>query len=339
MNNPADKIMSLEQAAQWAAFFKASGKVLAVTNGVFDLLHRGHVEYLLQAAQEADGLLIALNSDSSVHELKGPERPIVGEQDRAFLLASLECVSAVVIFDGVRATQVFEAIAPDIYVKGGDYTEDTLDREEYAVLKSAGARFRFIPFIPGKSTTSTIRQIRGETSLPQGSLDDRIQPLLTRRSVRKYQLRPVSDEQIHALLSAAMAAPSACCKDPWHFFVLKSEEIRKKIASVLPNGGFLGEAPCGFVVCGDVSRAHGGELSFALQDCSAAIENLLIAATQMGLGGCWLAVHPRVERVQGIQQILSLEPNRIPVAAVAIGWPAQFPTPRTRYRDDAVTFC
>ncbi len=339
MNHPSDKILTLEQAAHWAAIFKASGKTLAVTNGVFDLLHRGHVEYLLQAAQEADGLLVALNSDSSVHELKGPERPIVCQQDRAFLLASLECVSAVVIFDGVRATKVFEAISPDVYVKGGDYTEDTLDREEHAVLKATGTRFHFIPFIPGKSTTSTIRQIRGEGTSPNGTLDERIQPLLARKSIRKYQLRPIGDDQIHALLTAAMSAPSARRTDPWHFYVLKSEDIRKQIATILPNGSFIADAPCGFLVCGDLTRANGGELSFLLQDCSAAIENLLIAATQLGLGACWIAVHPRIERIQGIKSLLELPENIIPVAAIACGWPAQFPPPGSRYRDDAVTYC
>ena len=158
MNSPSDKLLSLEQAAAWANAFKASGKKLAVTNGVFDLLHRGHVEYLLRAAQEADGLLVAINSDRSVHELKGPERPIVSQDDRAFLLASRECVAAVVIFDGARATRVFEAIAPDVYVKGGDYSLDTLP--EAKIVQAAGGRVEFIPFVEGRSTTNVIERIK-----------------------------------------------------------------------------------------------------------------------------------------------------------------------------------
>jgi len=161
MRLPEQKIMTIDEAAAWAKAWRASGKTLAVTNGVFDLLHRGHVEYLNRAAGQADALLIAMNSDSSVKQLKGPERPIVCQYDRAYLLAALECVAAVVTFDGIRATEVFRAIAPDVYVKGGDYTEDKLDPGEHAVLKAAGARFVFMPFIEGHSTTSVIKQIRG----------------------------------------------------------------------------------------------------------------------------------------------------------------------------------
>ena len=93
----------------------------------------------------------------------------------------------------------------------------------------------------------------------------------------------------------------------------------------------------GFVVCGDLNRAQGGELSYLLQDCAAATENLLLAAHGLSLGGCWLGVHPRTERVDGIRQLLDLPANIVPVAAVAVGWPAQEAKARTRYRDDAVT--
>ena len=337
MKSPKEKLFTLEDASRWAKELRREGRTLAVTNGVFDLLHRGHVQYLMEAAAQADALLVAINSDAAVKRLKGPERPIVCEQDRAFMLASLECVSAVVIFDCTRATSVFQAITPDVYVKGGDYTEETLDREEHAVLKAAGARFSFIPFIAGRSTTSVIKQIRGGGVL-QPQADRRIDSILSRRSVRRFQLRPVGQEQLKELLKAGMAAPSACAKDPWLFLGITDSEMLKTIAAQLPNGHFLAEAPACICIAGDLHKAHGGELSYLLQDCSAAAENILLAANLLGLGGCWLGVHPREERVKALQALFGLPEHILPVCCLAIGWPAESPQPRTRYRDDAVRF-
>ena len=337
MKSPTEKIFTIEEASRWAAELRSMGHTLAVTNGVFDLLHRGHVQYLMEAASQADALLVAINSDAAVKALKGPERPIVCEQDRAFMLASLECVSAVVIFDSTRATPVFQAIAPDIYVKGGDYTEETLDREEHAVLKAAGARFSFISFIAGRSTTSVIKQIRGG-GVPQPQADRRIDCILSRRSVRRFQLRPVGQEQLKELLKAGMAAPSACAKDPWRFWAITDPALLKTIAAKLPNGRFLAEAPACICIAGDLTKAHGGELSYMLQDCSAAAENILLAAGLLGLGGCWLGVHPREERVKALQELFGLPEHILPVCCLAIGWPAESPQPRTRYRDDVVRF-
>jgi rfaE bifunctional protein nucleotidyltransferase chain/domain len=158
--NPADKVMSLEQAVAWRHELRRQGRRLAATNGCFDLLHRGHASYLNEARSCGDALLVAINSDASVRALKGPTRPLVTEQDRAYLLAALECVDAVVIFDSPRATELFRQLPPDVYVKGGDYTEETLDRDEYAVLKAAGAEFRFIRFINGLSTTNLVKKIQ-----------------------------------------------------------------------------------------------------------------------------------------------------------------------------------
>ena len=121
----ASKVMNLQEAAKWRENLRASGRKLVGTNGVFDLLHRGHAEYLNQARQAGDALLVAVNSDASVKQLKD-RQAVVSEDDRAFLLASLQCVDAVVVFDNVRATEVWKAVCPDIYVKGGDYTEETL---------------------------------------------------------------------------------------------------------------------------------------------------------------------------------------------------------------------
>lgn len=156
------KVMTLEQAAVWREELKKQGKKLAVTNGCFDILHRGHAEYLQSARNTADALLVLVNADSSIRELKGPSRPICKEKDRAFLLACLEFIDAVVIFDSQRCNKELAVIQPDIYVKGGDYTVEKLDPSERAVLQEAGAEFCFIPFVPGYSTTAVIKLCEGK---------------------------------------------------------------------------------------------------------------------------------------------------------------------------------
>lgn len=162
--------------------------------------------------------------------------------------------------------------------------------------------------------------------------------VFARRSIRAYQPEDVEESLVHDLLEAAMAAPSAVAKDPWHFVVLRNRDLLARVAQGLPNGTMLGNAPVGIVVCGDLQRAHDGQLSYLLQDCSAAIENLLLAACTLGLGACWLGVHPRDERVAHIRSLLSIPDGIVPVAAIAIGWPAESHEPRTRYRADAVHY-
>ena len=327
-------IMTLREAAEWARRIQAEGKTLAVTNGAFDLLHRGHVEYLTAAAATADCLLVAMNSDASVRILKGAERPVVCQEDRAYLLDGLKCVSAVTMFDEPKACEVFRAIHPDVYVKGGDYTEDSLDREEHALLAACGAKFVFIPFVQGRSTTSVIRQIRSGGTGP--AVDRGIAPILSRRSIRRFQLRPVGDEMLRSLLEAAGAAPSACRKDPWHFVVLRRN--LEAVSRCLPNGSFLKDAPLGIVVCGRPSDAHGGELSYLLQDCSAATMNILHAANMLGLGACWLGIHPRQDRIEKVGALLKLPEGMLPIACIAIGWPGENPPPQTRLTDKMVHY-
>ncbi|MDD5698975.1 MAG: nitroreductase family protein [Victivallaceae bacterium] len=152
-----------------------------------------------------------------------------------------------------------------------------------------------------------------------------------RRSVRKFRKLPVTDEQVTRLLEAAMAAPSAVAKDPWRFIVVRRPEHLRTIAGFLPNGGFLPDADVGIIVCGDLDAAHSNSLSYLLQDCSAAIENLLLAASALDLGACWLGVHPREDRIENISKFCKLPENIIPVAVIAIGVPAIAPDPRTRY--------
>ena len=160
--------------------------------------------------------------------------------------------------------------------------------------------------------------------------DPRLSFIFGRRSIREYQTASVPDEVVTDLLAAAMAAPSACAKDPWRFVVVRNRGTLQAIAGALPNGTMLANAAVGIVVCGDLRAAHGGELSYLLQDCSAATQNLLLAAHALGLGACWLGVHPRQPRIEALTKILHLPDKVVPVCCIAVGWPAEQKPPRTR---------
>lgn len=130
-----------------------------VTNGCFDLLHAGHVTYLEAAAVQGDVLLVGVNDDTGVRELKGPTRPLNREEDRALVLAALASVGAVSVFHGATATEFLRLAQPDVYVKGGDYRVETLNQEERAVVEAAGGKFVFIPFLEGRSTSGLVKRM------------------------------------------------------------------------------------------------------------------------------------------------------------------------------------
>ena len=153
------KIVGLEELSERSKRLRAGGKKLVATNGCFDQLHVGHVRYLQAALALGDLLAVGLNGDLSVRELKGKGRPITAERDRAEILASLQCVDFVTIFPGLRATEFIAASHPAIYVKGGDYTSETLNEEERTLLKEIGAEVRIIPFEAGYSTSGLLEQI------------------------------------------------------------------------------------------------------------------------------------------------------------------------------------
>lgn len=137
------------------------GKRVVLTNGVFDLLHRGHLEYLAASAAMGDALLVAVNSDASVRILKGAGRPLNREADRAYAVASLRVVDAAFIFEGPRLAGEIRRLKPDVYTKAGDYTLETLDATERAALEDVGAEIRFMPFLEGRSTTDLIERGAG----------------------------------------------------------------------------------------------------------------------------------------------------------------------------------
>lgn len=154
------KILDTTTFPAWRAALRASGKRLVVTNGCFDLLHAGHVTYLESARSLGDALLIGLNGDDSVRQLKGPTRPLNTESDRARVMAALGCVDGVMVFPEMRATRFLGEVQPDIYVKGGDYTLETIDQNERQAVESGGGSIAFIPFLPGKSTTGLVDKIQ-----------------------------------------------------------------------------------------------------------------------------------------------------------------------------------
>lgn len=158
LDNP--KLMSLPAAQAWREGRRAQGRRVVLTNGVFDLLHTGHLHYLKQARALGDALLVAINDDGSVRALKGPARPIQSEEQRAYALGALEAVDAVVIFRTPRLDAEIRALRPDVYCKAGDYTLEKLDRGERAALEEVGARITFLKFLPGFSTTSLIARIK-----------------------------------------------------------------------------------------------------------------------------------------------------------------------------------
>ncbi len=157
---PNPKLFSLAGAVGRRVQLREQGKRVVLTNGVFDLLHTGHLSYLQKARALGDALFIALNADASVKQLKGPLRPVQSELERAYALAALECVDAVVIFGEKRLTNEILALRPDVYTKAGDYTLDKLDPGERGALEQVGARIEFMPFLAGFSTTALIAKIK-----------------------------------------------------------------------------------------------------------------------------------------------------------------------------------
>jgi rfaE bifunctional protein nucleotidyltransferase chain/domain len=154
-----EKIIAWDKLPEWRGAMRAIGGKLVVTNGCFDLLHPGHVTYLENARNFGDALLVGLNGDEATRQLKGPGRPVNSESDRAAVLAALASVDGVCIFAEKTATRFLLAAQPDIYVKGGDYTLDTLSQEERGAVEQAGGKIVIVPFVPGKSTTALLEKI------------------------------------------------------------------------------------------------------------------------------------------------------------------------------------
>lgn len=157
----SSKVVSPDRLAEIRRTLSREGRKLVFTNGCFDLLHVGHVRYLIKARALGDALAVALNGDASVRALKGPSRPVNTQDDRAEILAALECVDFVTIFESQRVTETIREVRPDIYAKGGDYTPASLDPGERAALEEVGSDIRILPLVEGRSTTGTLARIKG----------------------------------------------------------------------------------------------------------------------------------------------------------------------------------
>lgn len=156
--DPASRVLDFQSVLILRQEAAAAGRHVVLTNGCFDLLHRGHLSYLRESACLGDILIVAVNSDASVRELKGHGRPLNSEEDRAYALAALRCVDAAFIFPGPRLDAEIAALQPDHYTKAGDYTLDTLDPGERAALEAAGTTIHLLPFVAGHSTSSLIQR-------------------------------------------------------------------------------------------------------------------------------------------------------------------------------------
>ncbi len=158
-------VLGLDDATALVERLRAAGRVVVITNGVFDLLHPGHLRYLQAARREGDALIVATNSDRSVRIAKGPSRPVVAERERAEVLAALACVDAVLLFDEATPEAVIRRLAPDVLVKGADWAADRIVGR--GIVEARGRVVR-VPIEPGFSTTAIIERIRGRGNVGAG---------------------------------------------------------------------------------------------------------------------------------------------------------------------------
>jgi D-beta-D-heptose 7-phosphate kinase/D-beta-D-heptose 1-phosphate adenosyltransferase len=158
MEDYRQKIKTLEDAKKEIDLLKKEGKRIVFTNGCFDILHIGHTRYLYKARELGNFLIVAVNSDRSVRSIKGAERPVISENERAEMLAALGCVDMTVIFDEDTPYEVIKILVPDVLVKGGDWKEEDIIGSD--IVKKAGGEVKGITFVDGSSTTNIINRIR-----------------------------------------------------------------------------------------------------------------------------------------------------------------------------------
>lgn len=173
-----------------------------------------------------------------------------------------------------------------------------------------------------------------------GDGNEALNCIMTRTSIRQYQDRPVEQEKVEQLLRAAMAAPTAVNKQPWHFYVLNTKEAINRLADASQRGSdMVRSAALVIVVCGDMDKALEGKArEYWIQDTSAATENLLLAAHALGLGAVWTGVYPMKERVEMTTKVLNLPENLVPLCTILIGYPAENPTPKDKLKPENVTY-
>ncbi|WP_294773092.1 nitroreductase family protein [Prevotella sp.] len=186
-----------------------------------------------------------------------------------------------------------------------------------------------------KATVDKSADAQQSVNAEQAVLDN----IATRTSVRDYEARPVEKEKIEKMLRAAMAAPTAMNKQPWHFVVVDQRNVLDALAGANPYAKMLKKAPLAIVVCGNTDKMiEGGGRDFWIQDASAATENLLLAAHAMGLGAVWTGAYPSEERCISISKVLSLSDNLIPLNMIVVGYPAEHPQPKQKFKEENVSY-
>ena len=166
-----------------------------------------------------------------------------------------------------------------------------------------------------------------------------IEIIMARKSVRSYTSRPVEKEKVDIMLKAAMAAPSAVNKQPWSFIVIDDKEVLNHLAQVLPYAKMTAEAPMAIVVCGDLTKSLNGELGqYWMLDCSAASENLLLAAEALGLGAVWTAVYPEEQRIENVRAVLSLPEYIVAFNLIPIGYPQRNEEPKDKFKQENIHY-
>ena len=166
-----------------------------------------------------------------------------------------------------------------------------------------------------------------------------VENIMTRTSIRQYTDQAISADTIETLLRVGVAAPTAVNKQPWHFVAITSKDKLKELAATNPNARMLEQAPLTIVVCGDMQKALEGEgRQLWIQDCSAATENILLAAHALGLGAVWTALYPRDDRAKGAIEALKLPDHIVPLCAIIIGYPAESPTPKDKWKPENVSY-
>lgn len=186
-----------------------------------------------------------------------------------------------------------------------------------------------------KATVDKSADAQQSVNAEQAVLDN----IATRTSVRDYEARPVEKEKIEKMLRAAMAAPTAMNKQPWHFVVVDQRNVLDALAGTNPYAKMLKKAPLAIVVCGNTDKMiEGGGRDFWIQDASAATENLLLAAHAMGLGAVWTGAYPSEERCISISKVLSLSDNLVPLNMIVVGYPAEQPQPKQKFKEENVSY-
>ncbi len=267
-----EKARTLEEARALRARLDAAGKRVVFTTGCFDILHAGHVRYLAEAQALGDALVVGLNSDASVRALKGAGRPINHEADRAEVMAALESVDGVVVFDGVRSTAVIEALQPHVYAKGGDYTVESLNPEERGALEAAGTEIHILSLVAGKSTTATLAKMGtdgqrkpriGVLGSGKGSNFDAICRAIERGTLNAEVALVISDvEEAPILAGARSRGIDAVFVDPGDHPNRLADPAQKEIADRLKAAACSIVALAGFmrVIKAPVLQAFPGKV-------------------------------------------------------------------------------